>query len=390
MTITLEAKRLREAASEAASVSASKDTVPILSNVLLTATAEGLRLMSTNLDSLLERTVTVEQGDTFETTVSAKYLAAIAAKLPQDGQVSLSMASNTQLLIVAGRSRFTLSTLPPEDFPRFTPEEWDCEFELAPKVLAEVIDALAFAMSTEETRYYLNGIYMHRHQVDGADKLRAAATDGHRLARFQIDLPEGAEELPGVIVPRQAMGTIRKLIDHLPAAEEGGEQAPIGVAVSKGKMQFEIGDTVYTTKLVDGTFPDYSRVVPVGNDKLLKLKRAELEEAIERVATITSAKARAVKFELDGVNGEILKLEVRSPEAGIAIEELACDYGPASARAAMEIGFNAKYALDVLGHVGAADVAIELSDPQAPSLWRDAAESGDGLTRLYVLMPLRV
>lgn len=390
--ITLEAKALREAAAEAAAVAVSgRETVPILANVLLSATEDGLKLRSTDLDSQLVRSIAVEQGDTFETTVSAKYLSAIAAKLPADCQVSLSMEGNTQLKIAAGRSRFTLQTLPPEEFPTIGEGEWAAEFEIEAPALAGLIDAIGFAQSTEDTRYYLNGIFLHRFELDGVPKLRAAATDGHRLARYQLDLPEGAETLPeaGVIVPRRACGTIRRLIDHLPATVDGEKPHRIAVAVSAAMVRLELGTAVYVSKLIDGQYPDYSRVVPVGHGKVMKAERAALKEAVERVATISTERARVIKLDL-GEAGDVLRLEVNSPDTGLAVEEVACDYGPASAREPLTIGFNVRYALDLLGHLDAAEVAVELGDAQAASLWRDAGESGDGLTRLYVLMPMRV
>jgi DNA polymerase-3 subunit beta len=389
MSITLEVKDLRAAAGEAASVAVGSPAAPIFSNVLIEEIGGGkVRFCATDLDSAIDRHVTAVQGelarDPMRTTVSAKFLSAIAAKLPDGGQVTLAMEGNTQLKLTSGRARFTMPTLPAEDFPDFPEEAWDAEFAIKATELASLIDRLAFAMCNEETRYYLNGVYFHRFDAgEGVELLRCATTDGHRLARAQVKLPEGAETLPqtGVIVPRKAVSVIRKLIDHMGAAADGDDPRTVEVSVSAARIRLDFDGTLFTSKLVDGTFPDYSRVIPTGNDKLLKADKATLREAVERVAAIASEKTRAVKL---SAGKDLITLAVTSPEAGTATEEVAADYGAAE----IEVGFNTRYLSEVLARVDGNTVVLELGDPQGPVLLRAHGE-GDP-DALFVLMPMRV
>ncbi|RSV44399.1 DNA polymerase III subunit beta [Sphingomonas sp. ABOLE] len=390
MTITLEAKQLRAIAVEAKDVATSSGgSAPIFSNVLIREEAEGrVVFVATDLDTAIERQLVAVRGDLarapLRTTVSAKYLADITAKLPKDAQVKLEHADG-KLKLTSGRARFVLSTLPAEDFPAFPRADWDADFEIGGNALAELYDRLNFAISTDATRYYLGGIFLHRVEIDGQAMLRAAATDGHRLARAQIPLPEGAEGLPqpGVILPRPALKVIRGLIDHMPPDTEDTPRT-IGVAVTSSRAEFDFGkgehgETRFTCKLIDGTFPDYARVIPTSNDKLLTVEKAALREAVARVATIISDKTRVVKLQLAG---ELVTVSATSVEAGQATEEVPCSWtgGP------LDIGFNAAYLQDVLGAIESDTVAAEIQDAGASTLWR-ADKDPDAL---FVLMPVRV
>src|SRR3546814_551669 len=232
--------------------------------------------------------------------------------------------------VKAGRSRFKLPTLPRDDFPVIVEGELPTSFEIPARTLAELIDRTRFAITTEETRYYLNGIFLHVTD-DEAPVLKAAATDGHRLARFTLPRPEGAEGMPDVIVPRKAVAELRKLLEE---ALDGN----VEVERSASKIRFTLGGeggVVLTSKLIDGTFPDYSRVIPTGNDKLLRLDPKAFFEGVDRVATIATEKTRAVKM---GLEPDKVTLSVTSPDNGTAAEEIAADYASDS----FEIGFNAK------------------------------------------------
>jgi len=275
------------------------------------------------------------------------------------------------MAVKAGRSRFQLPTLPRDDFPVIVEGDLPTSFELPARVLAELVDRTRFAISTEETRYYLNGIFLH--VSDG--ELKAAATDGHRLARFTLGLPEGADGMPDVIVPRKAVGELRKLLEE---ALDGN----VEVDLSASKIRFTLGGeggVVLTSKLIDGTFPDYSRVIPTGNDKLLKLDPKSFYEGVDRVATIATEKTRAVKM---GLEADKVTLSVTSPDNGTAAEEVPADYRSE----ALEIGFNANYLKDILHQIEGDTVELHLADPGAPTLIRQDDKS----PALYVLMPMRV
>jgi DNA polymerase-3 subunit beta len=375
MKATIERATLLRCLSHVQSVVERRNTIPILSNVLMEASADGtLKITATDLDLQVVETmsaVSVEDGGAI--TVSAHLLFDIARKLPEGSQVSFETADN-RMTMKAGRSRFQLPTLPRDDFPVIVEGDLPTSFELPAKLLAELIDRTRFAISTEETRYYLNGIFLHVSDED-TPVLKAAATDGHRLARFTLARPEGAEGMPDVIVPRKAVGELRKLLEE---ASEGSVQ----IDLSASKIRFTLGGeggVVLTSKLIDGTFPDYSRVIPTGNDKLLRVDPKSFYEGVDRVATIATEKTRAVKM---GVDKDKVTLSVTSPDNGTAAEELPADYGSE----ALEIGFNANYLKDILHQIDGDTVELHLADPGAPTLIRQNEKS----PALYVLMPMRV
>ena len=284
MKATIERAKLLRCLSHVQSVVERRNTIPILSNVLIEASADGLvKVMATDLDlQVVESLDAVSVDAPGAITVSAHLLFDIARKLPDGSQVSLETADN-RMTVKAGRSRFQLPTLPRDDFPVIVEGDLPTSFEIPAKTLAELIDRTRFAISTEETRYYLNGIFLHVSEED-KPTLKAAATDGHRLARFTLPRPEGAEGMPDVIVPRKAVGELRKLLDE---ALDGN----VEVDLSASKIRFTLGGeggVILTSKLIDGTFPDYSRVIPTGNDKLLKLDPKSFYEGVDRVATIAT------------------------------------------------------------------------------------------------------
>ena len=375
MKATIERATLLRCLSHVQSVVERRNTIPILSNVLLEASGDGtLKITATDLDlQVVETMPAVSVDDGGAITVSAHLLFDIARKLQEGSQVSFETAEN-RLTVKAGRSRFQLPTLPRDDFPVIVEGDLPTSFELPAKLLAELIDRTRFAISTEETRYYLNGIFLHVAEED-TPVLKAAATDGHRLARFTLARPEGAQGMPDIIVPRKAVGELRKLLEE---ASEGSVQ----IDLSASKIRFTLGGeggVVLTSKLIDGTFPDYTRVIPTGNDKLLRLDPKSFYDGVDRVATIATEKTRAVKM---GVDKDKVTLSVTSPDNGTAAEELAGDY----ASEPLEIGFNANYLKDILHQIDGDTVELHLADPGAPTLIRQNEKS----PALYVLMPMRV
>ncbi len=369
MKLVVERATLLKGLGHVQSVVERRNTIPILSNVLLNAGEGGLRLMATDLDLQVVEVVDAQVETPGATTVSAHTLFDIARKLPDGAQVELSV-SGQRMTVVAGRARFQLSTLPREDFPVIGETDLPVSFALPADALRDMIDKTRFAISSEETRYYLNGIFLHVTK-GGNPRLRAVATDGHRLARFERDLPDGAAEMPDVIVPRKCIAEVRKLLDEADGMVE--------LAFSTTKVRFQVGRAILTSKLIDGTFPDYSRVIPTANDRLLKIDPATLKEGVDRVTAIASEKTRAVKLSLDR---DRVTLSVTSPENGTAAEDLPATYGSQ----AFDVGFNSRYLLDILNQVDADSVDVHLADAAAPTLIRE----GDESEALYVLMPMRV
>lgn len=370
-------KPLRAALKAIKDVVEARATIPILSNVLVASTPGQMFLTATDLDIMVEKTVELEDAGAnraMRFCVDAGTLASIAAKLPADGIASIEADGNVGVTIKCGRARFKLPTLPTDDFPLITTRDWDAEWEQDATALIAMMESVRFAIANDETRYYLNGIFVH--VPDGSTCQFAAATNGNMLARYHLDVVDGAEAMPAIILPRKAVKVLGGLLD-----EEGGR---VGVSVSTTKFRFAIGQTVLTGKLIDGTFPDYSRVIPAANPHAAWFEPKPLIEAVERVLTISSDKTKMVALSFAD---DVLTLDVASPENGTASEELPINYdGPA-----LKIGFNGGYLLDVLRHlVGTgeegAQARVKLADPAAPSLW----QQGDDGARLYVLMPMRV
>ena len=369
MKATIERATLLKGLGHVHSVVERRNTIPILSNVLIEAGEDGIRLMATDLDLQINETVEANVTEPGSTTVPAHTFFDIVRKLHEGSQVEL-IAAEGRMQVNAGRARFTLATLPRDDFPVIAEGELPTRFELPAGTLRQIIDKTRFAISTEETRYYLTGIYLHVSD-EAQPVLKAAATDGHRLARVTVPRPEGAQGMPGVIIPRKCVGELRKLLDEV--------DGTVQISLSDSKIRFGLGNAVLTSKLIDGTFPDYSRVIPTANDKLLKLDPRAFEEGVDRVSTIASERTRAVKMALDR---DRVTLSVTSPENGTAAEEVPADYG----NEGFEIGFNAKYLMDILNQIEGDLVEVHLADAAAPTLLRE----NDKAPALYVLMPMRV
>ena len=371
MKFTIERSALLKTLNHVHSVVERRNTIPILSNVLIEASGDGVALTATDLDLAIIETAKAIVSEEGATTVPAQTLFDIVRKLPDGSEVEIAEVESGRLSIKAGRSRFTLASLPREDFPEMSAGDMPHRFTLTSEEVKRLIDKARFAISTEETRYYLNGIYMHVADGEDGPRLRAVATDGHRLAQVEQSVPDGAAGMPGVIIPRKTVGEVRKLIDEI----EGNIQ----IALSDTKVRFSFGNAILTSKLIDGTFPDYSRVIPVGNDKVLELDCRVFAEAVDRVSTISSDKTRSVKLALEK---DRIVLSVNSPDSGTATEEVAATYSADT----FEIGFNSRYLLDVLAQIESGTVQAYLADPSSPTVVRDLMDEG----ALYVLMPMRV
>ena len=372
MKVTIERTELLKSLGHVHRVVERRNTIPILANVLVRAEKSALSLKATDLDLEVIESIAAEVAPAGSTTVPAHMFYEIVRKLPEGSQVVLESSSDRAVLAVrAGRSRFTLQTLPESDFPDLAAGDMTHKFMLAGADLKRLIDKTQFAISTEETRYYLNGIYLHVAGSGKSQTLRAVATDGHRLAQTDLPVPAGAAGMPGVIVPRKTVTEVQRLI------EDSG--AEVGIELSSAKIRFSIGDVVLTSKLIDGTFPDYARVIPSGNDKELVVDKKDFEAAVDRVSTVSSERGRAVKLSLSG--GKLI-LSVTNPDSGSATEEIEVDYDGDP----IDIGFNSRYLLDIAAQLDGEVAVLRLADPGSPTLIEDKDAKGS----LYVLMPMRV
>ena len=373
MKISIERGALLRAVARAQSVVERRNTIPILANVLIEAEGDEVQFRATDLDIEVVDKAPAKVERAGATTVNAVVFHEIVRKLPDGALVNLTDDGVTgRLTVEAGRSNFALATLPRQDFPVMANAEYSANFKAPAPVLRRLFDKSKFAISTEETRYYLNGVYMHVADAEDGRVLRCVATDGHRLARIDADLPEGAAEMPGVIVPRKTVGELRKLLDE-------DDDLAIAVSVSETKVRFATPDLTLTSKVIDGTFPDYTRVIPQGNTKKMEVDASDFARAVDRVATVSSERSRAVKLALDE---DRLILSVNAPDSGAAEEELAVAYGDER----LEIGFNAKYLLEIASQVDRENAVFMFNSSGDPTLMRE----GNDLSAVYVVMPMRV
>jgi DNA polymerase III subunit beta len=363
MKLTIERAALIKALGHVQSVVERRNTIPILSNVLLSASHGALTFSATDLDMEITDETPARVEVPGQITAPAHTLYEIVRKLPDGAEVELSFnGDDPRLTVAAGRSRFNLPVLPAGDFPIMSSDG------LSSHLLVDTGDLMRLI---EETRYYLNGLYLHTVVENGETKLRAVATDGHRLALAEMPAPEGAAGSPGVIVPRKTVQEVRRLL------ETAGET--VELHLSPAKVRFNFGRAALTSKVIDGSFPDYARVIPRDNNRVLIVDNALFAAAVDRVATISAEKSRSVKMAVEP--GRVI-LTVRNMEAGQAVEEVEVDYEGEG----FEIGFNARYLLDVAGQIQENTAEFRFADPASPTLVLDPADAGVR----YVLMPLRV
>jgi DNA polymerase-3 subunit beta len=370
MKLTIDRNALMRALSHVQSVVERRNTIPILSNILMEAEGDRLSLTATDLDIEAKDSAEASVKKAGAITAPAQTLFDVVRKLPEGSEVALDL-SDGKLAISAGRSKFGLPTLPASDFQTMAKEDAPVKFEIEAAELRRLIDKTRFAISTEETRYYLNGIYLHHAKGAKGNVLRAVATDGHRLALAETEAPKGSASLKGVIVPRKAVAEARRLLDDAPEI--------VTVEASESKIVFRIGEAVLTSKLIDGSFPDYQRVIPKDNTRILLVDTKLFKAAVDRVATVSAERSRSVKLTL--TPGKLM-LAVSHSESGQGVEDVEADYSSEQ----LEIGFNAKYLLDVAGQIESEETRIEFNDAASPARVLDAKDEG----AQYVLMPLRV
>ena len=372
MKITIERGQLLKVLTHVQSVVERRNTIPILSNVKFEAPDGQLSLNATDMDIEIVETVDADVAAPGSTTAPAHTMFDIVRKLPEGAQIELDCTGDDgQLILTSGRSRFSLTCLPTEDFPVMADGDMPHSFSVSAGDLRTLIDRTRFAISTEETRYYLNGIYLHESERDGVAVLRTVATDGHRLASVELPLPDGASGMPGVIVPRKTVAELRKLIDET--------ETDVQMALSDTKIRLTFDGAVLSSKLIDGTFPDYDRVIPAGNDKSMVVDCRTFADAVDRVSAISSEKSRAVKLAISKGN---LVLSANSPENDSATEELPIEYDSSD----IEIGFNSRYLLDIAQQIDGESATFMMADAASPTLVQDPEDT----SALYVLMPMRV
>ena len=367
MKFSIDRTKFLKPLSHLSSVVERRNTIPILSNIVVSANDDSLSLTATDMDLDLVITIkcNIEQKGTC--TIPAHLLSEIVRKFQEGSQVQI-FSDQNNVNIIAGKSNFRLPTLPVEEFPSFSSSEMSTKFQLMVEDVIHQIDKTRFAISNEETRFYLNGIYFHKNDNG---MLASVATDGHRLAVSQMKMPENIDDIPQVILPKKAIGEIRKLIDDY--------EGKIDISLSETRAEFSFGNVKLTTKLIDGSFPDYTKVIPTNNDKIMTVNTEKFYSAVDRVSTISSEKSRSVKINL---RPGVLVLSASNPDASSAIEEIEVSYDGEE----IEIGFNARYLIEIAQQINNDTMQIALSDPGSPSL----IFSPNDKNNLFVLMPMRV
>ncbi|QHI95574.1 DNA polymerase III subunit beta [Aristophania vespae] len=355
-------------------VAEKRNTIPILANVLLNYDGNTLKLTGTDMEIAVVEEIPAPGGEKGSTTVPASVLFEIVRKLPDSESIEFTQGeTDTPLTLRAGHYATELNVLPIDDFPAMVAGELPHNFKIPVLALRSLIDRTKFAMSNEETRYYLNGIYLHVKDDNGTKKLRSVATDGHRLALVDAELPEGASTIPGVIIPRKTVTELRKLLDE--------NDAEVEVALSDTRIQFKVSSVLLTSKLIDGNFPEYERVIPKDNKRCLRISKQALASAVGRVAAISQERSRPIKLTL-GQNR--LTLSATSPDQGIAQEELGENSVTYNSEP-LEIGFQARYLTDITDQIDA-EAEFSFADNASPTLIQDTQH----LSALFVLMPIRV
>ena len=352
-----------------------RHTLPILSNIILEAKDDKLILSSTNLDIYCSDKIKAEVLQSGEVSVSAVTFFEIIKRLPSGSEVLMIMEEGeNEIRLTCGRSKFNLSTLKTDDFPIISDSDLSTNFVLSADELIRIIDKTKFAVSNEETRYYLNGIFLHKAERNSIQFLRAVATDGHRLAQYDIPLPQGAEDITGIIIPKKTIYELRKVLD-----DANGD---VSISLNENKIKFSFNDLKVVSKVIDGTFPDYTKVIPQKNDKNFKTNNSDLKNAIDRVSAVAAneeSKSKAIKF---CIENNSLSLSVESQSKGSANEMIDVNYSGDK----VDIGFNSKYIIDICNEVDGDEISISLSDSISPAIILDKTDEN----LFFVLMPMRI
>lgn len=372
MKLSISRETLLKNLRHAQSVVEKRTSIAILSNVRLTAANNKLETTATNNDITVQSSAEAFVEAEGATTVSAHKLYDIVNKIPEGVMVNMGLsASGDRLAIQAGKAKFSLACLDADAFPDMTAVEGGVTFTMNSANLKRILAKALFAVSTEETRQYLNGVYMHTiSSEEGESQLRFVSTDGHRLARLEVDVPEGAGDMNGVIIPRRTVLELRKL------AEDADE---LNFRMTDKKLQADAGETVFTSKLIDGTFPDYERVIPSDNPKEMDVSRQSLMQAVDRVSILSHEKSRSIKFGLEEGN---LIISANNPDQENAVEEVKVEY----ADDALDVGFNARYLSEIGGHMEGDDMQFFFKDNTSPVVVKDPEDASS----LFVVMPMRI
>ena len=348
-----------------------KNSLPILANILIEAKDSNLILSSTDMDISIIEKINCNISEDGATTINAQILYDIVRKIDDNSEIEI-ISNNGKLLSLRSEgSRFSLASLPKEDYPIIEKDNTGIDIVLNSKILFKLIDKTKFAISNEETRYFLNGLYFNVTNEDNKNIVTLVGTDGHRLAKFSHEIEKKIDQVSGVIIPKKTIYELSKLLSEI--------DTNVKISISSNKIVFTIGDIIFISKLIDGSFPDYKRVIPKDNTNILKINRDNLLSAVDRVSTIANEKSPVIKFKL---LQNILNLNTINSESSTASEDLKTIYEGDE----IEIGFNSKYIMDIVNNLEDNEITIKLKDNSSPVI----AQENSNRNLVYVLMPMRV
>lgn len=347
-----------------------RNTIPVLLNVKIEAKNNKIDLTATDMDIVITSSSPATIKKDGITTVPAQLLYDVVRKIPDEANISVALTEDgSTIKISSGKFKFSLPCLDPAEFPVLSEGDMLVNFNIKSSDLIKIIDKTKFAISSDETRFYLGGMFLHSIQTPKGIELRGIATDGHRLALASSYKSDLSSAIPGVIIPKKTINEIRKIIED----NENSE-----VAFSKAKIKIKSGGSTIISKLIDGEFPEYDKVIPKGNDKLVKVNRKLIFDAVDRVATIATDKNKSIKFI---VSDDKINLQVNTNDGGNADEEIEANFKGDT----IETGFNSRYLLEIVGQIDAEQININLKDGNSPALITTDDHSG-----LYVIMPVRI
>ena len=338
---------------------------------MLEAKDSKLTLSATDMDISINDKIDCNIQEEGSTTISAHTFYDIIRKLPDSSLIEIISNNGKIMSLRSAQSKFSLGCLPKEDFPIIEIGDLENEFSINSQIFLKLIEKTRFAISNEETRYFLNGIYFHKSKRDNSNFLTLVATDGHRLAKFEFDSKGDDNEIPGVIVPKKTINELYKLLQDF--------DGNIKINLNSNKIVFYIENSILISKLIDGSFPDYKKVIPIENTNILKINRQDFSFAVDRVSTITTDKSPIIKFKL--LKG-IMNMSSVNSENGTATEDIATKYSGDE----ITIGFNSKYILEMINNLEDEEIILSFKDSSSPVTATEISNPD----LIYVLMPMRV
>jgi DNA polymerase-3 subunit beta len=371
MEFTIDRDIFLKALGNANGIIEKKTTFPILSNILIEAKNSKIKITATDLDIIYyEEIPPQELKKEGTTTTSSSILYDILRKLKPNSKVELSLQSPNKIKLVSENSKFNLLCLPPDNFPLSAEDIEQEKFEVASHKFLKLLNKTKISISNDETRHYLNGIYLHKIKLEDKSFLCGVATDSHRLSSSSLEI-DSAINIEPIILPKK---TIFQLISLL-----GQSNSPVKISNNKSKIKFEMDKCVLISKVIDGRFPDYSKVIPKGNDKILQIKLEELRNSIERVTTVSSDRKEGLKM---AISKKFVQLSVNNPSSGEGIENINAKFNSDD----LNISFNSRYLTDIVSQIENESIVINLKDPGSPVLINDFSDKNS----FHVVMPMKI